>query len=61
MLCAGAIRIDGVTERMLRVSVHAGDHVENNAALPPSQCIPKGGVIAASPSEPGRCADLFVP
>jgi hypothetical protein len=37
------------------------DHVENNAALPPSQCIPKGGAIAASPSEPGRCADLFVP
>jgi hypothetical protein len=25
MLCAGAIRIDGVTERMLRVSVYAGE------------------------------------
>jgi len=37
------------------------DHVENNAPLPSSQCIPRGGAIAASPSEPGRCADLFAP
>ena len=37
------------------------DHVESNASLPPSQCIPKGGAIAQSPSEPGHCANLFVP
>jgi hypothetical protein len=36
-------------------------HVESNAALPPSQCIPRGGAIAASPSEPGHCASLLVP
>jgi hypothetical protein len=37
------------------------DHVESNASLPPSQCIPKGGAISQSPSEPGHCANLFVP
>ena len=37
------------------------DHVENNSALPPSQCIPKDGAIAASPLEPGHCASLLVP
>ena len=37
------------------------DHVENNAVLPPSQCIPKGGAIAGAPSQAGHCADLFVP
>jgi hypothetical protein len=37
------------------------DHVENNAPLPPSQCIPKGGSISASPAELGHCANLFVP
>ena len=37
------------------------DHVESNASLPPSQCIPKGGTILQSPSEPGHCANLFVP
>lgn len=36
-------------------------HVENNAPLPPSQCIPKDGTIAADPAEPGSCAALFVP
>jgi hypothetical protein len=36
-------------------------HVENNAALPPSQCIPKGGTIAQVPAQPGNCAQLFVP
>lgn len=35
------------------------DHVENNAPLPPSQCIPKDGTIAENPSEPGHCAELF--
>ena len=37
------------------------DHVERNAPLPPSQCIPRGGEIAGAPSEPGHCASLFVP
>ncbi len=37
------------------------DHVENNATLPPSQCIPKGGAIAPDPTEPGHCTDLLVP
>ncbi|HEX6794767.1 MAG TPA: 3-hydroxybutyrate oligomer hydrolase family protein [Casimicrobiaceae bacterium] len=36
-------------------------HVENNAALPPSQCIPKDGAISQNPSQPGNCAQLFVP
>jgi hypothetical protein len=36
-------------------------HVEQNVALPPDQCIPHGGAIAASPSQPGHCASLFVP
>jgi hypothetical protein len=37
------------------------DHVENNAPLPPSQCIPKAGTIAPNPTEPGHCTDLLVP
>jgi hypothetical protein len=37
------------------------DHVEANAPLPPSQCIPKGGAISANPAEPGHCSNLFVP
>ena len=36
-------------------------NVENKAALPPSQCIPRSGAIAASPAQPGFCAQLFVP
>jgi len=36
-------------------------HVENNAALPPSQCVPRGGAIAGAPTQPGHCASLFVP
>jgi len=35
-------------------------HVEQNAPLPPSQCIAKDGAIAANPDQPGRCAALFV-
>ena len=31
------------------------DHVESQSPLPPSQCIPKGGAIAQTPSEPGHC------
>ncbi len=34
-------------------------HVENNVALPPSQCIPVNGSIAATPSQPGHCANLL--
>ena len=37
------------------------EHVETNSPLPPSQCIPKGGAISQTPSEPGHCANLFVP
>jgi len=36
-------------------------HVENKAPLPPSQCIPKNGAISQDPSQPGNCAQLFVP
>ncbi|MET0683654.1 MAG: 3-hydroxybutyrate oligomer hydrolase family protein, partial [Casimicrobiaceae bacterium] len=36
-------------------------HVEQKAALPPSQCIPHGGSIAAAPAQAGHCAQLFVP
>jgi 3HB-oligomer hydrolase 3HBOH len=35
--------------------------VEHGHPLPASQCIPRGGSIAASPGQPGHCADLFVP
>ncbi len=35
--------------------------VEERAPLPPSQCIPHGGQIQASPAQPGHCANLFVP
>jgi hypothetical protein len=35
--------------------------VEGNAPLPPSQCIPTGGTISPSPSQPGHCANLFTP
>ncbi len=37
------------------------DHVETNAPLPPSQCIPKGQMISGNLSEPGHCASLLVP
>lgn len=35
--------------------------VEQGAELPPDQCIPRGGVIAATPTEPGHCTSLFAP
>jgi hypothetical protein len=35
--------------------------VELAAALPPSQCIPVGGQIAATPAQPGHCASLLAP
>jgi 3HB-oligomer hydrolase 3HBOH len=34
---------------------------EHREPLPPSQCIPHGGAIAASPAQPGSCEELFVP
>jgi len=37
------------------------NHVESHAALPPSQCVAKGGTISQSPTDPGHCANLFVP
>jgi hypothetical protein len=37
------------------------EYVEEGVALPPSQCIPHGGAIAASPTRPGHCANLFEP
>ena len=37
------------------------EHVEHGTALPPSQCVPHGGAIAATPAQPGHCASLFVP
>jgi hypothetical protein len=36
-------------------------HVEQNVALPPDQCIARGSAIAAAPSQPAHCASLFVP
>jgi len=36
-------------------------HVESNAPLPPSQCIPVNGTILENPAQPGHCASLFVP
>jgi len=35
--------------------------VESGAALPPDQCIPRGGALSASPAQPGHCAELLVP
>jgi len=36
-------------------------HVENGAALPPDQCIPRGGAIADAPAQPGHCQMLQAP
>jgi len=36
-------------------------HVERHAALPASQCVPKGGTIAANPAQPGHCTALYAP
>jgi 3HB-oligomer hydrolase 3HBOH len=35
------------------------DSVERHATLPPSQCIPHGGAISATPTQPGHCKNLF--
>lgn len=36
-------------------------HVEEKAALPPSQCVPRGGAIDQTPAQPGHCPALLVP
>ena len=36
------------------------NYVERGAALPPSQCVPPGGAISATPAQPGLCAQLLV-
>lgn len=36
-------------------------HVERGAALPPDQCIPRGGEIKDTPAQPGHCTAFFVP
>jgi hypothetical protein len=35
--------------------------IENQAELPPSQCIPRGGTIAKKPAQPGHCTNLLAP
>ena len=35
--------------------------IENQAELPPSQCIPRGGTIARNPAQPGHCTNLLTP
>jgi hypothetical protein len=35
--------------------------VERGAALPPDQCIPKGGQISDTPVQPGHCPSLLAP
>jgi len=37
------------------------EQVERNVALPPDQCVQRGGAISDSPAQPGHCASLFVP
>ena len=36
-------------------------HVEAGSALPPDQCIPRGGEIADAPAQPGHCQALQAP
>jgi hypothetical protein len=35
--------------------------VEHDVALPPDQCIPRGGAIAEAPAQPGHCTNLLAP
>lgn len=37
------------------------EQVERNVALPPDQCVQRGGAISDSPAQPGHCPGLFVP
>ncbi|HXX31764.1 MAG TPA: 3-hydroxybutyrate oligomer hydrolase family protein [Myxococcaceae bacterium] len=36
-------------------------HVEQGRALPPDQCIPKGGTVTDPPAQPGHCSSLYAP
>ena len=36
-------------------------HVEDGAALPPDQCVPRGASITGTAAVPGRCAQLLAP
>jgi len=36
-------------------------HVENGAALPPDQCVPRGQSITSTPAQPGHCVNLLAP
>ncbi len=52
-------------QRVMPYAQHAFDlmvqFVETGAALPPSQCVPPGGAISATPSQPGLSPQLLVP
>jgi hypothetical protein len=52
-------------QRIMPYTQHAFDlmvqFVETGAALPPSQCVPPGGAISATPAQPGLCPQLLVP
>ncbi len=52
-------------QRNMPYAQHAFDlmvqFVETGAALPPSQCVPPGGTISATPAQPGLCPQLLVP
>src|SRR3954462_8490030 len=37
------------------------DSVERNIPMPPSQCIPRSGVLSPQPVHPVHCAELFAP
>jgi hypothetical protein len=37
------------------------DHVEHGKALPPDQCVPRGGGISGAPAQAGHCGALYVP
>jgi hypothetical protein len=36
-------------------------HVESGTALPPDQCVPRGGAISPTPLQPGPCPVRLVP
>jgi hypothetical protein len=37
------------------------DFIERGSGLPADQCIPRGGSISSSPTQPGHCVQLFAP
>ena len=52
-------------QRIVPHGQHAFDllvqFVEAGEDLPPSQCVPPGGAISATPAQPGLCPELLVP